>query len=238
MLKISHIKQIITIAICLGQMAIFNIYAQKPLDGGFSASYTIPISPRWTISIDGSIYQQFNKYAGTWGSFAAKGQFKAMERRVLFASTSISHQEYNNITNSDTELKLTEGIEIQTQSIFTHGFFLSQRKIYYQPTNDNAFCSDATYYQQFKFPKILSYYSPFITANATLNVTPDISNAPVLQRFRLGGGLDITISERIRATISYKHAMGSRRQIFIGDADKMNILSIGINFLHSNKTNE
>ncbi len=238
MLKISYIKQIITIAICLGQVAIFNIYAQKPLDGGVSASYSIPVSPRWALSFDGSIYQQFNKYAGTWGSLAAKGQFKALERRILFASTSISHQEYNNIKNSDTELKLTEGIEIQTQSIFTHGFFLTQRKIFYKPTNDNAFCSDATYYQQFDFTGISSCYYPYIAANATFNITPDISNAPVLQRFRIGGGLAFKVSERIKLTISYTHAMGSKRQIFIGDADKMNLLSIGINFTHFNKSAE
>ncbi|MDO4462296.1 MAG: hypothetical protein Q4C30_07370 [Bacteroidia bacterium] len=213
-------------------MAIFDMYAQQPIDLGARAIYTVNVSPRWTLSADGSIYQQLNHQSGTWWRLSTKGQFKVMERRLLFASASITHQEYNSITNSDTELRLVEGIAFLTQTNFSHSFYLSQRRIIYKPSDDKAFCSDATYYQQYSFKNISPKYTPYLVASETINITPDISNAPIFQRFRIGGGISITTSNKIKLAINYTYSLGSKRQIFIGDANKLSMLTLVFNYNH------
>lgn len=208
------------------QVAIFNVYAQHPVDGGVRAQYNFTPSPRWSGAIDGALFQQMNVRSGTWWQLGIKGQFSFMERRYLYIMASTTRQEYNNISNSDTELRLIEGLNIETLSGFSHNLYLSQRRIIYRPTHDKAFCSDITYSQNISFRKISTKVTPFITASETMNITPDVSDASIIQRLRFGGGLSMAVTEHLTLLTDYHYAMGSRKQTFIGDANGVHCISL------------
>lgn len=218
--------RLIMIAICIIQVAIINIYGQRTVDCGIGASYQFTLSPRWKAAVEGEVFRQFDDRASAWGRLALNGRFTVTEKRNIFMSASMVRQIYTDVSNYDTELRLTEGFNIQTQSGLAHNFYLTQRRIIYQPTNDKAMCSDISYNQHYAFPTIGQRLTPFADISATANITPDISNAPVLQRFRVGGGLIFDIKETLRINATYRYSMGSKRQIFIGDAHGMNYISL------------
>lgn len=217
-----------TIAILL-EVAIVDIFAQDVVDVGSSFSYENEVSPRWTIGGNLSYFQQFKRGEGFAIQAKAKCQFKFMERRFLFMVASISNEEYNNSRNSDIELRLIEGIHMGTTGIFSHGVYLSQRRlVYYSPSSDIAFCSDATYYQKLTFPWIKERFRLLASMSESINITPDNSKAKVFQRFRLGPGIDFKVNNKLTLQFSHHYAVGGKNQIFIGDRHKLHYFSLSL----------
>lgn len=220
--------RIIIAIVIFFKVAIVDIFAQNVINVGAKVSYEKEISPRWIIGGDLSYFQQFKKGEGFAIQTKAKCQFKFMERRFLFMVASFSEEEYSNSRNSDAELRLIEGIHLGTESIFSHGVYLSQRRFIYVPSNDVAFCSDITYYQKITFPWINERFRPVLSMSESINITPDNSKATVFQRFRVGPGVDFKINHKLYLQLSYHYALGGKNQIFIGDRHKLNYFSLSL----------
>lgn len=221
-------RLIIAIAILL-KMAIVDIYAQDVIDVAAKVSYEKEISNRWIIGAELAYFQQLKRGEGFAIQSKATCQFKFMEKRFLFMVASFSDENYHGSNHSDIELRLIEGLHLNTEGLFSHGMYLSQRRLIYAPSGDMAFCSDLTYYQKISFPWIWERVRPVATMSESINITPDNSKATLFQRFRVGPGIDFRINNKLSLLFSYHYAVGGKNQIFIGDRHKLHYFSLSLN---------
>lgn len=186
------------------------------------------LNDRWTVRAYGQLGQEYSATRSNIVTLEAGAGYSLSKEAVIAVYAKAAHADYMHIGNKDSEISVSESISWRRASGFFFGLYFEQRRLFYMPSNyakNVSFCGGLAGWRK-GWERTGIFGS--VGCQIICNMKSPNTKADLIQRIKLPLVIRKTISERMAVGASYTYNAMGDNQMYIGERDRMNAVTISL----------